>query len=289
MSNALIVGIDSTIGRALHHVLNASGWTVYGTTRKKNHISPLVFYLDLLNAGAFRFKGSVDVVYWCAGVTQIAACERHLAESRIVNLEAPLDLIHGFLNRGIPIVYLSSNAVFDGAQPKYRTTDRTCPTTRYGEYKVLVEEDLLRQSKEVAIIRLTKVLTKEYALILQWIRALQKGLSIEPFYDLPLSPIAIHVVTNCLKTVAEKKLRGIIHLSGEEDVTYADIAYYLADSMKVNKKMVTAKSIMDSATFVEKPPLFASLDMSDSKKIFDNLVLSFSPMMHSLYGNKVNI
>lgn len=284
MPSALIIGVDSTIGSALKKRLNEEGWLVYGTSRKI-HIGKDTFHLDLANASTFCFNQPVDVVFICAGITGIAACEHDVEYSRHINFEAPIVLAKYFLNRNTHVVYLSSNAVFNGLKPKYKITDPTCPNTIYGKYKEQVEKELLKLSKAVSIVRLTKVLTDNYYLILQWIDALKNGISIAPHQDVFFSPVPVDIVTYFLKEIAENKLRGIYHLSGDEDVNYGDLANYLGAAMNVNKSLIEPKFMLESSAAIGRERHYASLDNAYSKELVNIPDLSFSATINGLFGH----
>lgn len=282
MRSALIVGIDSAIGNALKNGLQTAGWSVWGTSRQKDHLKGQVFYLDLAKADIFHFEQPIDVVYLCAGITKMVNCNLTPDYSYLVNVEAQIQLARYFLNKGAHIVYLSSNAVFNGIKPRYKIADPTCPVTRYGEHKAIVESTLLSMTPDVSIVRLTKVLTSDYPLILQWIATLKKNECIAPFRDLHLCPLSINTVTYCLKKIGEKNIGGITHLSGEDEVTYLDVAEYLAEVLGVSRDLIESRSMVESFSDTE-VSLHTSLDMTESKIIVDGLDLSFIATMKSLY------
>ena len=285
MNTAFIVGIDSAIGRSLENLLILNGWSVFGTSRRSSHTKSNVFYLDLANVTDLNFDIPIDVVYLCAGVTKIAQCKENSAYSKLINVDAQIQLAAYFLNKNTHVVCLSSNAVFSGHKPWYQTTDKTCPKTYYGENKALVEDALLGMSKHIAIVRLTKVLTPDYPLILQWIMALKNNLPVEPFNDLSLCPISIYTVAQCLKEIGDKKLEGIIHLSGSIDVTYLDVAEYLAKLINARKGLIKEISMLCSNEIMMDASLYTSLDITKSKQLFDVFDTSFATTMNCLYGD----
>ena len=284
MRTALIVGIDSMIGSALREVLVEAGWCVFGTSRRKGSLTEQIFYLDLMDATGFKIEQIIDTAFLCGGLTKIVDCEQNSEYSRVINVDAQIQLAKYFLKQGTQVVYLSSNAVFSGEKPRYKITDMTCPVTQYGEYKAIVEKKLLSLSNAIAIVRLTKVLSSDYPLIIHWINALKKGECIEPFSDYYLSPISLNKVIDCLKKVGEQRLSGVIHLSGEEDVSYFDLALCLVRSMGVNKELIESKSVIESGQAIGVVSRYTSLDMTESKRIFDIHDSSFSSMMDCLYG-----
>ena len=281
--NILIVGIDSQIGCALKAELDLFGYSIFGTTRKKENVGERIFYLDLAQIEAFNFKVPIDVVFLCASITKLSDCQNSLEYSRIVNFEAQIKLADYFLKKNAFIIFLSSQTVFGGKKPAYHVDDRTCPITAHGDYKAAVESRLLNMSYNVAVVRMTKILTPEYPLILHWISALKSNRCIEPFYDLRLSPISIKIVVACLREIVTKDIKKIIHLSGDGDVTYHTLALILARLLGVSESLINPKSALD-ANVISPLCLYSSLDMSESKKLFHLPDMSLESILGDLYS-----
>ncbi|MDP3561066.1 MAG: sugar nucleotide-binding protein [Legionellaceae bacterium] len=284
MKNALIIGIDSTIGNALRQELTTAGWAVFGTTRQKHQMQENIFYLDLEHVDAFHIELPLDVVFLCASVTKIATCRANPEYSQLINRDAQIALAQYFLNKSIHVIFLSTVAVFDGQKPAYRIDDIPNPTTIYGEHKAAAEQAIMEMSGKCSIVRLSKVLTTDYPLIMNWLDALKQERLIEPFHDLQLCPISINVVTYCLKEIARRSLFGIIHLSGEQDVTYLDVAIYLADAMNIGRNLIKSKSILEVGMMPNEVLLHTSLDYSESTKLFGNKACSLSDTLNEMYG-----
>lgn len=285
MPNALIVGIDSVIGQALQKELMHAGYTVFGTSRRKENLNARVMQLDLLHASNFSSTQPMDVVYLCAGVTKISSCRDDAVDARVSNVNAQVQLANYFLNQNTHVIFLSSSSVFSGEKQRYRITDTPCPITAHGEYKVEAEKALLGLSHEISIVRLTKVLTPDYPLIIEWLTALKHNEAIQPFHNLYLSPVPIETVAEYLRKVAEKKVYGITHLSGVEDISYLDMARYLANLIAVDDGLIVPASVASLAESLGGLSTYASLDMTESIHVFDEPPdLSFGTTMQKLYG-----
>src|SRR3990167_5503990 len=245
---ALIIGIYSAIGKVLAEFLRVNEWTVFGTTRKKQAFekNKYLLFLDLFQVEDFVFEERVDVVFLCAAIPKVSLCRDHPDHTRKVNVEAQLFLANYLLKKIKLLVFISTSAVFDGSIPFCSVNENTSPSTVYGQQKVEVEQELLKLGSKIAIVRLTKVLTLDYALICEWITSLSKGKVIKPFYDLLVCPVSIHLVVAVLKIIAEKQMPGIFHLSGLEEVTYADIAKYVAKQMQVSDSLVQPVSAINN-------------------------------------------
>lgn len=285
MKRALIIGIDSTISSYLQQELIGEGWEVLGTTRQLNQIRDNVFYLDLFNLSNFSFDLNIDTVFMCASMTNIAVCQANPEECYTINFHAQIKLAEYFLTQKAHIIFLSTSAVFSGEKPYYKINDLTCPTTLYGISKAEAEKKLSSLSKEITIVRLSKVLTPEYPLFQHWITQLRADKPIEPFKDLYLCPISIKTVIRCLKEIAEKKYAGFIHLSGTEDISYQMIAEYFISKMNIQSSLIKPKSVLGLSI---QAPRYSSLDMEQNKNILNNTDFSVPTLLNDLYGTPLN-
>ena len=74
-----------------------------------------------------------------AAIARVAACEADPKGSAHVNVTQTLALADRLLTRGIPVLYLSTNQVFDGTTPNVAPDASYSPVTEYGRQKVLAE------------------------------------------------------------------------------------------------------------------------------------------------------
>ena len=232
----LVVGVESQIGSALFGKLSPqSNRGAFGTTRRKesSQQSPRIIHLDLSNPDPFIEKGfCFDHVVFCAGVTSIATCESDPTLCRRVNVDGTSKLIQHFSDCGSHVVFLSSNAVFDGSKPFFRVGDNTCPNSNYGKFKVEVE-NRFRNNPNVAILRLTKVITATTPFIRKWQEELDRGEEITVFDDRFVSPISIDDVLDSIERLVDRRSSGIYHLGGATEVSYSDYARrFFADNPK---------------------------------------------------------
>ena len=98
----------------------------------------------------------------CAAIARLAACAADPEGSAHINVTQTLALIERLLARGIPVLFLSTNQVFDGRTPHERAEAPHSPVSEYGRQKARTEAALLRQMERgapVAILRLAKVVS----------------------------------------------------------------------------------------------------------------------------------
>lgn len=233
---ALIIGIDSAIGQALSRAFNARGIAWMGTSRRPDPTGRSVA-LDLRTLDGLDRLPDADVGYLCAAIT--GHMERHAdpALSRQVNVEAPAAIARTLGGRGAHMVFLSSNAVFDGAKPLRHEAEPVSPMTQYGREKVEGEQRILALGN-AAILRLTKVLTPGLPLLRGWLDDLANGRVVRPVHDMQIAPLTLDQVTAALAALGSQRAEGVFHQSGARDISYADVARHLAQRLGADPGLV---------------------------------------------------
>ncbi|HEY3396238.1 MAG TPA: sugar nucleotide-binding protein [Armatimonadota bacterium] len=258
---ALVVGGEGLIGRALAAHLRAAGTPVFTTTRRPGTLLAGQLFLDLAaDPRGWPLLPEVAVAYLCAGETALGRCRRDPVGTRLVNVEAQAALAASLSRRGVFLVYTSSNLVYDGAVPYRRAEEPVSPRTEYGRQKAELERRLLGGPGPAAVVRLTKVLSPEWALLREWAQALRRGEAIHPFSDMVLPPVPVALVAEALARVGERRAAGIVQVSGEEDLPYPELAYRLAERLGAAADLVQPMPAADSGLELESVPPYATLD-----------------------------
>ncbi len=244
LDRVLVVGGDSVIGGALVTRLDRMGLPVVWTTRRHDELSERSLHLDLndeqsaWNLPEEPFASAV----FCAAVASVQACEMHPDATRKVNVDQTVALVERLRASGTFVAFLSSDMVFDGLRPLITTDQATNPVTHYGRQKADVEEALLGHGNEVAVVRLGKVIGPRMPLLTQWIADLKSGIAIQPSGDMVFAPISLDCVVGLLVHLIMNRRGGIFHATGPMDITYTDAAYWIADSMGVDRRLVSPVS-----------------------------------------------
>ena len=227
-SKALVVGARGVIGSALYNHLVPNYSLVYGTSRRVQDRQDFV-QIDLSNSfdGLSKIAGICDIAFICAATTKAVDCENDRAESYEVNVTYTLKMVKILQDLGVFVVWLSSNAVFSGERPFCGLDEPYMPLTEYGRQKAEAEQEILELGG-VAIVRLTKVLSKNTPLISGWVNDLRDGKEIYPFSDAYFSPISLNYAIDGIAKVGRNLGSGIFNISGSEDISYSDFARLLA-------------------------------------------------------------
>ncbi len=173
----LIVGGDSEIASATAAHLQRAGFDIAATTRRRERVAADRPFLDLGGPVAdWPIPDGVTGAAVCAAIARLADCTRDPIGSARVNVTGTVALADRLLMRGIPVLFLSSDKVFDGTRPLVPADAPTCPVSEYGRQKAAAEAALRERmgaGAPAAILRLAKVVSPGMELLRQWIASLR--------------------------------------------------------------------------------------------------------------------
>ena len=277
----LVVGSDGLIGAALRRKLLAEGRAVLGTIRQPESAREDVLQLDLAgDMDGWEVPAGINSAFLCAGITTLKQCETDPAASYLVNVRNLARLAEKLATSGVFVVFLSTSAVFDGSMA-FAACDATfCPTTEYGKQKADAERLLLAMGENLAIVRLTKVVSPSMPLLVLWREALERGESIQPFNDLLMSPIPLNFAVEALIRIADSRRGGIYPLSGAADVSYAEFAATWMTRLGFPAHLLQGCSAGEGIC----KPRFTTLDMSAMVQQFGLKPPTLEQTIDSLYG-----
>jgi dTDP-4-dehydrorhamnose reductase len=265
---ALILGGDGALGKVLQQGLaNTPDLNVLATSRRSDPAAPL--YFDALSEDSWTsLPNSPHTVFFCFGETSLQACENDPAGSRAINVDATLQLARQFSGQGARLVYFSTSLVFDGRHPCSKPGSPRAPQGEYARQKVEVEDALLHDaSHQASVIRITKFLDSLTPLVQQWAAHLRAGNAIEPFHDRLICPFSRTLLIDTCHALITRNTTGTFHLSGENDITYQQLASWTADTAQAPQSLLNPVS--EQSRPIQPPRMFASpactsLDMTST-------------------------
>jgi dTDP-4-dehydrorhamnose reductase len=216
-------------------------------------------YFDLSEPNLNIDFSKYECVILCAAITNIAQCESEPEKCERINSINTIALIEKCVASKCFVIFLSSNAVFDGKKPFYKHTDTTSPTTKYGEFKVNVEkyiQDL--PQNDACVLRLTKVITDSTPFIQNWKAAAENGNEIKAFSNRLISPIDIEDVVDSIQLLVERKNSGIFQLGSSEEISF----YEFAKKIFTSEPNTLSKIVATQAPSIESNIAYNSLAMN---------------------------
>jgi dTDP-4-dehydrorhamnose reductase len=234
---SIVIGSSGLIGRHLSTFLRNKEGHCIQVSRYKSSRNQLS--LDLaLNENDWDELPYADVAIICAGITSISDCEANKTMARIVNFQNSLRLTEKLVSKGTFVLILSSSLVFPDSNLLFFEDDQVNPSSQYAIQKVNLENSVTNLFPQAAILRLTKVISKEFNLFNAWSHSLRSGKEIKPFKNKYFAPITINKVIEAIYKILKQEASGIWHLSGGEKKTYAESALRLSDLIHNNSNLV---------------------------------------------------
>lgn len=94
---------------------------------------------DVFDVTASALDYTPELVFHAAAWTDVDGAEEHPAQAELVNVQGTRNVV----SLGAPVVYFSTDYVFDGAKPDaYVETDETAPLSVYGHTKLEGEREV---------------------------------------------------------------------------------------------------------------------------------------------------
>lgn len=272
----LIVGGDSEIAGVTARHLREQGHAVAATTRRREHVAADRPFLDLSQpVDDWSIPEGVTAACLCAAIARLADCARDSDASSRVNVSGTVALADRLLERGIPVLFLSTDKVFDGSRPNVPTDTLPCPVSEYGRQKAAAETVLrerMQRGAPVSILRLAKIVLPGMDLLRQWMTNLAAGKPIRAFHDMRMAPTPVALVAEAIERLLATPTSGIFQLTGPRDIAYGEIALHLADRLGVDSALVEQVSAYSAGQPEGSTARHTTLDSSALRERFGIVV-----------------
>jgi dTDP-4-dehydrorhamnose reductase len=268
----LLIGGDSEIGAATHQFLKARGVACTSTTRRKDRVAANRPFLDLSSSlDAWEPPAGTTAACIFAAIARIATCDGDPQGSAFVNVRQTVALADRLLARGIPVLFLSTNQVFDGSVPHVTAEAPVNPTTEYGRQKARTEawfRERMEQGARAAILRLAKVVSLDMPLVHGWVNAMRAGQPVQAFRDMTMAPAETEMVSASIAALLKDRAHGIFQLTGPRDLSYLEIARHLAKRLGVDAALVKESCTVDVGLVAGSGRPNTTLDSSRLREIY---------------------
>lgn len=184
-----------------------------------------------------------DVVVSAAAYTAVDRAESEPDLAFAVNERGAAAVAEAAARLGVPMIHVSTDYVFDGEKPSpYVESDPTGPTGVYGASKLAGEAAVLRTHANSAILRTAWVYSPfgaNFVKTMLRLAADRDEISIvadqvgNPSSALDIANAILHVASN-LRTSNDSRLRGVFHMAGAGDASWADFAEAVFDASKAS-------------------------------------------------------
>jgi dTDP-4-dehydrorhamnose reductase len=187
-----------------------------------------------------------DAVIHAGAFTNVDAAERDREQAQAINADGTANLARACAARGIRLVYLSTEYVFDGTAGPYRETDPVCPQGWYAQTKLAGEQAVTAAGGNWAIGRTTVVYG--YAqhvranFVLWLVGQLREGKRVRIVEDQIGSPTLAENLAEMVIALAKSDVSGIFNTAGADVLSRLDFSRQIAATFGLDA------SLMDTTT-----------------------------------------
>jgi dTDP-4-dehydrorhamnose reductase len=281
----LLTGANGQLGSELQATCPAE-FSVIATDRDNLDItSPeqIAHYLDTQQP---------SVVINAAAYTAVDKAETDTDNAYAINHLAALHLAQACAQRGIYLLHVSTDFVFDGEQTTpYATTAPTAPLGVYGESKLYGEQAVLEYHPRACIVR-TSWLYSAYGnnFVKTMLRLMAERENIGVVYDQIGTPTWTGTLAHTLWAFVVQKPQGILHCADNGVASWYDFALAIQEEAQALNLLTKAIPIKPLRT-VEYPtpakrPAFSVMDKRATENLLGYLLphwrVSLRQMLNAL-------
>jgi dTDP-4-dehydrorhamnose reductase len=251
MARLLITGTSGLLGINLAHV-TMSAHEVTGVDRGRLANAPFkLIKTDLLDRNAVDSILNAAKPEWvinCAAIADLEACDANPDLARALNTEMPGQLAEACKKRGIQIVHISTDAVFDGQKDGfYSESDPPNPLGTYSRTKLAGERAVLVANPKAIVARVNFYgwsLSGRKSLAEFFHHNLMNNKSMSGFTDVIFCPMFVNDTSRTLVKMLEKGLTGLYHLVGLQAMSKYQFGVEIARKFGLRESEISPKSIL---------------------------------------------
>ena len=281
----LVTGANGFVGNYLVRQLLQNGQLVVATSKgdcrlefdlKDNFEYVSLDFTDIEQVKKV-FKGHrPQMVVHAGAMGRPDECEEKRELAFKINVTGTENLLHAAASLHSHFIFLSTDFVFAGDKLMYKEEDKTGPVNYYGTTKLLAEEQVLQYPFDKTIIRTIlvygKPLTGRNNILTIVKEKLENGETYHVYDDQVRTPTYVEDLCAGIIASIEKRATGIFHIGGKDVLTPFDMAYKVAEYLKLDKSLlrkVTRENFSQPAL----RPLLTGLDISKARN-----ELGFNPI-----------
>ena len=242
-----LLGLNLSLGMIGTH-------TIVGVDRDKlSGTSFEIVKADLLEAEVCsRLIDEVqpDAIIHTAANADVDACESDPVGARLLNAEFPGQLAELCAKRGVRMIHISTDAVFDGRKDGiYTEDDIPNPLSIYARTKLDGERTVLSVNPDAAVARVNFFgwsLSGTRSLAEFFYNSLSTGKRVNGFTDVWFCTMFVSDLADTLVGMLEKGLSGLYHVVGSEALAKYEFGVKIARQFGFDEGLIRPISVEES-------------------------------------------
>ena len=244
MKKLLITGGNGVIGHYFSSLFNPDSYVA-----PSKHDMPVD---DARRVLQYVYNIQPSAIVHMAAITDVDFCESHPHEAHRVNVLGTEHIVSACKHLRVPLVYISSAAVFDGEKPHYVEHDVPGPVNVYGETKYKSEQIIQQSGIDFMIVRIGWLIgggKKEKKFVSYIFEKLKNGTDVQAVSDIHGSVVYAPDVIAFIRDALAKHLTGIYHVGYTGTPSRYDIALELKRLLKSTSQVFPVPAQLFTKTF----------------------------------------
>ncbi|MGH7227061.1 MAG: SDR family oxidoreductase [Gemmataceae bacterium] len=269
----LVTGASGQLGSYILRECRRQGQTVIAWSGRRQgelfgcRLRPVDLAESDTIATAFRDTRPDRVVH-AAALAVVSDCHREPRRAEQINTRGSAILAELADQAKVPLVYVSTDMVFDGEHAPYREEDAVAPLSVYGRTKADAERAVIAYPRNtVARVPLLfgPTLIDRPTFFDRQVLAPRQGQPVALFHDEWRTPLSLLTAARALLALADPL--GLLHVGGPERLSRMEMGRRLADFLGGDPATIVSVS-RGSVAAAEPRPADLSLDSSRWRSLF---------------------
>jgi dTDP-4-dehydrorhamnose reductase len=174
-----------------------------------------------------------------------------------VNADLPGEMARIAGKLGIPLIHISTDAVFDGSKGNYVETDEPHPLSVYAETKLQAENNVLSENKDAIVARVNFYgwsLRGKRSLAEFFFNKLSAGETVNGFKDVYFCSLFVLNLAELLMDMLKKELKGLYHTVSRECISKYDFGLGIARRFGFNENLVKPVAVAEGGLLAVRSP-----------------------------------
>lgn len=185
-----------------------------------------------------------EIIIHAASIGSVDYCEKFKEEAWQVNVEGTRNIILAAQKTGAKLIFLSSNAVYEGKNPPYSETSPRKPVDFYGKTKMVSENDVKKSKIFWVIVRLMTMygwhnVAHRKNPVTWIIDSLKSRKELQVVDDVFNNHLYVSQAIDCiLKIIKINNWKKSYNLAGSDIVSRYQLALLVANVFALDKKLI---------------------------------------------------
>lgn len=260
----LITGGTGLLGKGLEETAPA-GWRILSLHQRPYKVEErraehrTLDIRDKVAVDRLFEQNAFDCVVHAAGIASVDYVEKHYAESLESNLVGTLNVCSAARRHGKHLLYVSTNAVFDGTRAPYAEDAPICPVNKYGRIKAECERLVAETLPSFTILRPIlmygwnhSVTRPNPATLIH--EKLLRGETVELVEDVTENPLYNIQCGRAVWAAAQRKPAGVVHLAGKDSVNRYEFGLKVAAAFGLDATLIRRVTSARFSGIAPRPP-----------------------------------